>query len=64
MKIPKISGKQVSLLIARFIQKDIRSYKAQLEFIEFECDIEVSKLEDINVGQLDYILSKISTHDS
>ena len=59
----KISGKQVNLLLAKFINIGVRSTQQQLEFIEQECGIEIYKLEDINTGQIDLVLRAIKERE-
>jgi hypothetical protein len=57
--IARISGKQVSLLIALFSQAGIYGTIKQLEYIEDTCNIEVSKLEELNTGQIHLVVSKL-----
>lgn len=57
--INKISGKQVNLLLALFISAGVNGTIKQLEWIEENCDIEVSKLEDVNTGQIQLIVNKL-----
>lgn len=59
MKISTINGKQVSLLIALFFKAGIRSSTAQLEFLEFQCGIDVAKFEELNYGQLQLAINKL-----
>ena len=54
-----ISGKQVNLLLALFNQAEIYSTKYQLEWIEDAFDIEVTKLEDLNTGQIQMIVNRL-----
>lgn len=59
MNLPKITGKQVGLVYAKFAEKGIRGDKAIMEWLEFELGIQVFKLEEIQAGQLDMILKKL-----
>ncbi len=59
MKQYKINGKQVNLLLAKFIEAGIRSTIDQLEFLEFKCGFEVKKLEDLETWQLDQVLLQL-----
>lgn len=59
MKLPKINGRQVNLLIAKFIEAEIRGDKAQLEYIEYKCGYEVANLEDVETWQLPQILEQL-----
>ena len=61
MKIPTISGKQVNLLVALFLQAGLRKEQERLEFIEYEVGFEVKRLEDLNNGQLQNIIHKLKT---
>lgn len=45
-----ISGAQVSLLVALFLSAGIRSTQDQLEWLEFEAEIKVNKLEEVPTG--------------
>jgi len=59
MKIPTINGKQVNLLLAFFIKAGIRGTIQQLEFIEYQCGVEVKRLEDLNNGQMNIVLNRL-----
>lgn len=54
----KITGRQVGLLIARGAEAN-KHGQALLEFLEFECDVAVAKLEDVPAYRLDYILKQL-----
>ncbi len=49
--IRRINGRQVNLVIARGADSGLHGNKL-LEFIEFECGFQVSKLEDIEDGPM------------
>jgi hypothetical protein len=53
-----IGPKQVNLLIATGIGANLRGDRL-LEFIEFECGINVTKLEEIKERDLGFILKKL-----
>lgn len=59
--VTKINGKQVNLLLALFIQAGIRGTIKQLEWIEDNLQIEVSKLEDINTGEMHLVVKKLKS---
>jgi hypothetical protein len=51
----KITGRQVGLVTARAAEKNLRG-RDLLEWLEYECDVEVDRLEDIPAAWLDAIL--------
>ena len=54
----KISGRQVAMLSARATQKNLYG-QALLEFLEYECDTNVTRLEDIRAVDFDRILKRL-----
>jgi hypothetical protein len=44
---PVINGKQVSLLLTLLLQNGQTSTRSQLEWLEFEAQIKVNKLEEV-----------------
>jgi hypothetical protein len=57
--VTKITGNQVSLLLALFLKAGIRGNIKQLEWIEDNLDIEVKSLEEINTGQVQLVVNKL-----
>jgi hypothetical protein len=61
MTIKTINGKQVNLLIALLLKAGIAGETKQLEFIEYDCGIEIKKFEQLNYGQLQLIIAKLKS---
>lgn len=59
MKLAKINGKQVNLLIVLFIQAGIRGQREQLEWLEYQCGVEVTKFEDLYYGPFQLAVDKL-----
>lgn len=55
----KITPKQVNLLIAIWINKEMKQHRTLLEFVEFECGIQVSALEEIPMRRVEEIIQKL-----
>lgn len=58
-KDKKITGKQVNLILAKCGEAGIRGDLKILEFIEFECGIDVDKIENLTVFQLEQVLLEL-----
>lgn len=59
MKPPKITGKQVGLLIAMMIERSIHGERRQLEWLEDEASVNVIRFEDIDISQFNVILHRL-----
>jgi hypothetical protein len=57
-KAPKISGRQINLLVALGIKRGLRGIKL-LEFIEYECGVNVVSLEEIRTDKFQDIVDKL-----
>ena len=53
-----INGRQVNMVIALGIERGLRD-QALLEWLEFEADVKVDKLEDIRDDQLSALVRKL-----
>lgn len=52
-----INGKQVGLLLGKAQERGM-SHQALLEWLEFDCEVNISSLEEIKTSQMPVILAK------